>query len=343
MASDVLDQLALIAIGTTWFSALVLSLGHLSSELYAERPWARRFGLALLLNLSVLQGMHYWALVGELHVWSSSLYIASIFCTGALFFFFCRAVLRFEQPLPRWAWAALMPPLIGAVAPGQIMFFVAFVIGAGYFLAIGAQLFVLRSQRRRFAAELTALVALFIISGMTLLLGLLLPWIEEHVYVSVFAILNGLSFVPALLLAVRYPDLLNRAEEALVLAEANSTLRKVDVASKRRELDRLMGEEHLYRDETLNLAALADQLQLSSHQTSELLNQHVGMGFARYLRKHRVADACQALLAQPRESVLSIGLNAGFSSQSTFYTAFKQETGLSPGQYRKTPQDSPTG
>ncbi|MEO0424787.1 MAG: AraC family transcriptional regulator [Pseudomonadota bacterium] len=340
MDGGVLDQLALFAIGITWFSTLVLALGHLASDLYAERRWARRFGLALLGNLSVLQGLHYWALVGDLRVWSSSLYIASIFCTGALFFCFCRAVLRPERSWPRWAYAALVPPVIGAIAPGQVMFFVAFVIGTGYFLAIAAQLFVLRSQRRRFTAELTALVILFIISGMTLLLGLLLPWIDERVYVAVFAILNGASFLPALLLVVRYPDLLNRAEEALVLAQANSTLRNVDVASKLRELDRLMREEHLYRDETLNLAALADQLQLSSHQTSELLNQQVGMGFARYLRKQRVADACASLMSQPGESVLSIGLNAGFSSQSTFYTAFKQETGLSPGQYRKTPREA---
>jgi AraC-like DNA-binding protein len=38
---------------------------------------------------------------------------------------------------------------------------------------------------------------------------------------------------------------------------------------------------------------------------------------------------------EPESSVLSIGLSVGFSTQSNFYTAFRDIVGLAPGQYRK--------
>ncbi|MEM7366395.1 MAG: helix-turn-helix domain-containing protein, partial [Pseudomonadota bacterium] len=38
----------------------------------------------------------------------------------------------------------------------------------------------------------------------------------------------------------------------------------------------------------------------------------------------------------PSQSVLSVSLEVGFRSQSTFYAAFREVTGLSPGDYRKS-------
>ncbi|MGE8357156.1 MAG: helix-turn-helix domain-containing protein, partial [Microvirgula sp.] len=38
---------------------------------------------------------------------------------------------------------------------------------------------------------------------------------------------------------------------------------------------------------------------------------------------------------EPSASVLSVGLSVGFSSQSTFYEAFREIEGMTPGQFRK--------
>ncbi|MEM9532254.1 MAG: hypothetical protein AAGA23_15170, partial [Pseudomonadota bacterium] len=168
-----LQHLAYFAIGVTFFSAAVLLGGHLWSRGYADRPRARIFGSALLLNLSLIQLLHYLALADQLDIWSSPAYVGNLFCTGPLFFFFCRAVLRRDQGEPTWAWAAALPPVVGAAFPGPVMFFVSFVIGSTYFAALALQLAGLRSQRRRFAAEMVSLSSLFVIAGMTLVLGLL--------------------------------------------------------------------------------------------------------------------------------------------------------------------------
>ena len=59
------------------------------------------------------------------------------------------------------------------------------------------------------------------------------------------------------------------------------------------------------------------------------------MSFSRLVRQYRVDAAKAMLIAEPRASVLSVGLSVGFNSQSNFYVAFKEITGVVPGQFRK--------
>ena len=94
--------------------------------------------------------------------------------------------------------------------------------------------------------------------------------------------------------------------------------------------------DKLYQNEKLNLAMLAEAMTLTSHQLSELINVHFGKSFSRYIREQRVAAAKELLLSQPDASILAISLETGFKSQSNFYAAFKEITGQSPGDYRKS-------
>jgi AraC-like DNA-binding protein len=68
---------------------------------------------------------------------------------------------------------------------------------------------------------------------------------------------------------------------------------------------------------------------------SELINTQFQMGFSRLVRQFRVEAAKKMLIDEPRASVLSVGLSVGFTSQSNFYVAFKEFTGVVPGQFRK--------
>jgi AraC-like DNA-binding protein len=55
----------------------------------------------------------------------------------------------------------------------------------------------------------------------------------------------------------------------------------------------------------------------------------------RYLNERRVALACE-FLGKPHQSILEVAFASGFSTQSRFYAAFKQLTGRSPGEWRRT-------
>jgi AraC-like DNA-binding protein len=94
-------------------------------------------------------------------------------------------------------------------------------------------------------------------------------------------------------------------------------------------------EQRIFVEPGLSLPLLAQQLQLSTHQLSELLNSRLGKGFSRFLREARVSAAKTMLVEEPTASVLAVGLSVGFTSQSTFYDAFREIEGMTPGQFRK--------
>ena len=141
-----------------------------------------------------------------------------------------------------------------------------------------------------------------------------------------------ISLVTAALLA--FPDLVADFSEAAAATYATSTLGGLDVAALLDALDRLMREDRIYRDENLSLAAVATLLKISPHQLSELINTQHKVGFPRFVRGFRIDEACRLLREDPKATILSISLDTGFQSQSSFYTAFREITGTSPGQFR---------
>ena len=97
----------------------------------------------------------------------------------------------------------------------------------------------------------------------------------------------------------------------------------------------------MFQNENLTLRIVAEAIDLSGHQLSELINSRFGYGFSRYIREQRVAEAKRLLAEDDQSSILSISLMTGFKSQSSFYAAFKEITGHSPGKYREQAQNGP--
>lgn len=91
----------------------------------------------------------------------------------------------------------------------------------------------------------------------------------------------------------------------------------------------------LYLDSELTLAGLADTTGLSPHHLSEVLNQHEGKNFYRFINGYRVDYVCKKFKENSVHKILDIAIEAGFASKSTFNPIFKQFTGLTPSQYRE--------
>jgi AraC family transcriptional regulator len=87
--------------------------------------------------------------------------------------------------------------------------------------------------------------------------------------------------------------------------------------------------------ERVELAELAKLVRLSRHHLCRAFKQSFGVPPHRYHIGRRMERA-KALLAKPGCSVTEIGLALGFSDTSTFSTAFRKETGLTPTAYHRS-------
>jgi len=104
-----------------------------------------------------------------------------------------------------------------------------------------------------------------------------------------------------------------------------------------RDLFALMDTEHPWKDPDLTLAELAARLESTPHKVSELLNARVGQTFYDFVNGYRVQEVQRRIASGENRTrtMLTLALDAGFASKSTFNQAFKNRTGQTPSAYRK--------
>lgn len=90
----------------------------------------------------------------------------------------------------------------------------------------------------------------------------------------------------------------------------------------------------LYREPGLKIDDLAQRLGLATHYLSYVINAEAGQNVQAWLNGLRVEAAQRALRKPGEDSILDIGLAAGFNSKASFNRAFKAATGQSPSEYR---------
>jgi AraC-like DNA-binding protein len=332
-----MSGLALLLVGYSLFAAVVLALTHFGAQQYAEHKFSRWMGLSLLLVLGYIQLSHFAWLYAD-HAWINSyFYRAALFAVAPLFYLFSLPLLTQSPPLAGLRMLLhAQPLLVSWVIPAAIALPCAFLVGAGYLVWLGRQLFALRAQRSRFQVEMLLLGGVFIVAVSVSLLGFWQAFLPEKLFFSLYASAIGIAFLAVQLALGLRPNLTVEVTESVQASSyVTSSLNNVDCEAALTSLTRAMQQEQIYTRADLSLPVLARHLGLSTHQLSELLNNRMGKSFSRFLREERVHAAKVMLLAQPAASVLSVGLSVGFTSQSTFYDAFREIEGMTPGQFRK--------
>ncbi|MEM6641329.1 MAG: helix-turn-helix domain-containing protein, partial [Bacteroidota bacterium] len=109
---------------------------------------------------------------------------------------------------------------------------------------------------------------------------------------------------------------------------------KVAVIDK---LEEVMEANHFYRDDGASLSKLADLLGVTNHHLSQVLNDSLKISFQDLLARFRIREACKLLRAESNEQlkIETVANMVGYNSKSSFNTAFKKRTGLTPSDYRK--------
>ncbi len=102
-----------------------------------------------------------------------------------------------------------------------------------------------------------------------------------------------------------------------------------------RKLRLAMEKDGLHRNPNLSLGMLSGHIGVSPNYVSQTLNEHIGETFFDFVNRWRIDDAKDQMLRQ-NDTVLEVAYGVGFNSRSSFYKAFKKETGQTPTAFRKT-------
>lgn len=117
----------------------------------------------------------------------------------------------------------------------------------------------------------------------------------------------------------------------------NSKLKSIRTQSEKfNKLNDYIIKNKKYLDPLFTLENLSNEYHLSMSYISHLVNAHIGFNFSDYVNHLRVEYAKELLINEDysQYTIIAIGLESGFNSKSTFYTAFKKFTKKTPIQYR---------
>ncbi len=105
------------------------------------------------------------------------------------------------------------------------------------------------------------------------------------------------------------------------------------------KLFRLMDTQKYWRTEGLTIRHLAETMDVKEYRLRQTINQHLGYrNFNDYLNSYRIKEAC-AVLSDPAKrdlTVLEIMYDLGYASLAPFNKAFKDNTGMTPTEWRRS-------
>ena len=103
-------------------------------------------------------------------------------------------------------------------------------------------------------------------------------------------------------------------------------------------IDGIMVDKKAYADPALTLEKLAETTNIPRHLLSRAINRATGKNFSQYINEYRVKEAVRIMSSPSRNGLYIDELyeRVGFNSRTSFYRVFKQATGLSPSDFRKS-------
>lgn len=332
-----MTTLSTLNIGFSVVSAIILFIAYVFFLKNVNKSWIAVSSCGILLiALSGLQLWHLEFLLSDVDLFLLPHYRFWLFVVPPMFYYFSRAILLPGIKTNPLSLLHLTPLLFNFINRYEIAIALIFLVGTGYSFWFANLIYNFRAQRKRFKIEIFFFAFFSILAVFVLIMGVSIPYFDNAYFYLFYMNSIALAFILILTALLIFPDLLIELAAVATLSYAASTLKDVDIETSLRKLDELMNLTKLYQNENLNLATVAKEMGMTNHQLSELINVHFSMSFSRYIREQRIKEAKALLASESNTSILSISLETGFKSQSNFYAAFKEITGQSPGDYRKS-------
>jgi AraC-like DNA-binding protein len=99
-----------------------------------------------------------------------------------------------------------------------------------------------------------------------------------------------------------------------------------------------MDDEKPYLESKLTLQQLASMLDLSPNHLSQVINEKANQNFYQFINSYRIKAFKEKIQDSSNQhlTLLSIALDCGFNSKSSFNNTFKKITGMTPSQYQRS-------
>ncbi len=103
------------------------------------------------------------------------------------------------------------------------------------------------------------------------------------------------------------------------------------------QLEMLMNQQKIFTHRQLTLTDLADRLNTNTAYLSRIINEHYGINFSNYINGYRVREVQKMFAKDQHHNMTLEGIaeSVGFQSRSTFNTAFKKHSGVTPSVFIK--------
>lgn len=137
-----------------------------------------------------------------------------------------------------------------------------------------------------------------------------------------------------------------------VLSSSNKFLNKYKKSGLTRSLSNELKEqllyqfavEKIYKENNISLDMVAQKLNTTRHNTSQIINEHFEVSFHELVNIYRIKEAKQLLLENGFRnlSIIDVAYEVGYNNKVTFNKAFKKETQQTPSEYKRKVVDIPT-
>lgn len=186
-------------------------------------------------------------------------------------------------------------------------------------------------ERRIIRGAVISLTATYIISVIVLgqVLNINWPWLNTFEMLMLAVLVSGLNFY------LFTPKLTSLFEppKSIVIEEPPAEFR-----NELLKLKSVMVDECLYRQEGLTISKLASHVCIQEYKLRTIINGALGYrNFNDFLNHYRITEVSEKLTSDKFKStpILTLALESGFRSLSSFNKAFKMTHNATPSEFRK--------
>jgi AraC-like DNA-binding protein len=276
--------------------------------------------------------------------------LSACFLIGPALFYFFRAAMMKVTSIPntwKWSWGVQLGifAFAGFVFPYQRYpdiwnHIIVYIIYSQWLIYLAATGFLLRNTLKSFLRNPSGLNAT---EKLWVVLYLGNCFIYLTYLLALFDVVRGIyiggpvsfSFVLYLtIFAILYgPGLESTTTPG---RPVKKKIAETDARSWIEKLEKEIRDNKLYKDPNLKLSELAQRINISAHQLSQLLNDNLGKSFSTYINECRIQEACKLITTDDRLTFEAIGYEVGYNSKSTFYAAFRKVKDTTPALYKES-------